>query len=153
MVNRKGVIAVMLFFVLALFVAVADAAEEKVDLRGKLWERVKGEAIIKDVEEGQKQISIEASNLEPNSVYTVWFVNEKPQMDMAGVGEADYSFKTDAEGRGEFTATVSSEEIRNWEKLEVAYHPDGNPSNMKDIKITLKGDLEKAQEKGEESGG
>lgn len=144
--NQKGVIAVTLFFVLAFFVTIAQAAQEKVDLKGKLWERVKGEAVITDTAEGQKEIKVQAKGLQPNSVYTVWFVKEKPQMDMAGVGAGDYSFKTDAEGTGEYTATVAAEEITNWEKIEVAFHPDGNPANLKDIKIALKGDLESAEE-------
>jgi hypothetical protein len=143
---QKGVVAVTLFFVLAFFVAMAQAAEEKVDLNGKLWERVKGEAVITDAAEGQKEIKLQAKGLEPNSVYTVWFVKDNPQMGIAGVGDGDHSFTTDAEGAGEYTATVAAEELSNWEKIEVAFHPDGNPSNLKDIKIAMKGDLESAEE-------
>jgi hypothetical protein len=79
--------------------------------------------------------------LKASSVYTVWLVNMKPKMDMTGVGEGDYSFKSDDKGNGDFTGSVSASELDKWQMLEIAHHPDGNPRNMKKMGITLKADL------------
>lgn len=65
----------------------------------------------------------------------------KPKMDMAGVGEGDYSFKSNAKGEGHYTGAISSSELEKWQLVEIALHPDGNPKNMKKIEIALKGDL------------
>lgn len=144
MSKTRGVIAALFLFFFAV-AATAFAAEEKIDLKGRLWENVKGTATISDAGEGQKRIAIEASNLKPNSTYTAWFVNEKAGKDMAGVGTGDYSFKSDAKGNAKYTAVVPSSEIESWDSLEIAYHPDNNPSNMENISTALKGDLGEAE--------
>lgn len=145
MSKTRGVIAAVFFFLFATLITTAFAAEEKVDLKGRLWENVKGTATISDAGEGKKQITIEASNLKPDSTYTAWFVNEKAGKDMSGVGTGDYSFKSDAKGNGKYTAVVPSSEIESWDSLVIAYHPDNNPSNMENISTALKGDLGEAE--------
>lgn len=101
------------------------------------------QAVVKAAGGDQKQVTISASGLQPDSVYTVWFVNKKPKMDMAGVGRADYSFRTDSRGSGTYTATVPASELQKWELFEIALHPDGNARNMDNIKIALKADIER----------
>lgn len=138
----KSRLAGVLFAVLFVFsVTAAYAAEEKISLGSELSKAAKGEAIIKDLEYDRKEVTVNVSGLQPNSIYTVWFVTEEPKMDMAGVGQKDFSFKTDAKGNAKYSATVSESEIQKWEKLEVAFHPDGNPRNMENIQIALEGDL------------
>lgn len=140
--RRKWVTNIVLAVLLSLFTINAHAATQKVELEGeKAFKQAKGEAVIRDAGADQKQIDIKASGLKPNSVYTLWFVTEKPRMDMAGVGTGDYSFRTDSRGNGQYTATVSEEALRRWDLLEVAYHPDANPANMENIDIALKGEL------------
>lgn len=140
--HRLSLIVILLFTLLA-HMTLSEAAEQKIPLRGDFWRSAAGEAVIKDMAQGQKEISIDAKGLKANGVYTVWFVNMKPKMDMAGVGSGDYSFKADAKGKGHYTANIPGAEIEKWQMLEVAYHPDGNPKNMKDIKIALKATLRK----------
>lgn len=140
--HRLSIIVILLFIVLA-HLTLAEAAEQKIPLKGDFWRSAAGEAVIKDMPQGQKEITIDAKGLKANGVYTVWFVNMKPKMDMAGVGSGDYSFKADAKGNGHYTATVSAAEMEKWELIEVAYHPDGNPMNMENIKIALKAKLGK----------
>lgn len=140
--HRLSSIVILLFILLA-HLTLSEAAEQKIPLKGDFWKSASGEVIIKDMPQGHKEISIDAKGLKANGVYTVWFVNMKPKMDMAGVGTADYSFKADAKGNGHYTATVSAMEMGKWQMLEVAYHPDGDPKNMKDIKIALKAALRK----------
>lgn len=140
--QKKWIINMFLVVLLSLFTLEAHAATQKVELEGeKAFKQARGEAVIRDAGADQKQIQVKASGLKPNSVYTLWFVTEKPRMDMAGVGTGDYSFRTDSRGTGQYTATVPVDEIGKWDLLEVAYHPDANPANMKDIDIALKGEL------------
>ncbi len=154
MTRRNAVAAIISFFTLVLFtgffnlallpsVDEASAALERVPLKGHFWKKAKGDVLIRDLQPGQKEITVEAQGLNPNSTYTVWFVNEKPAMDMAGIGTGDFSFKTDDKGVGRYTATVPASELEKWQMFEVAYHPDNNPANMKDIKIALKGDIKR----------
>ncbi|HEY5594625.1 MAG TPA: hypothetical protein VIL61_05630 [Nitrospiria bacterium] len=98
----------------------------------------KGEAVIKDSGADRKEIVLHLTGLKSNSVYTVWLVNMKPKMDMIGIGEGDYAFKTDDQGNGHYSATVSADELQKWQMLEIAYHPDGDPKNMKKMGIALK---------------
>ncbi len=131
----------------APFANEAQAAIERVPLKGHFWKKAKGDAVIRDLQPGQKEVTISAQGLKPDSTYTVWLVNEKPKSDMTGLGKGDYSFKTDSKGVGRYTATVPESEIGRWDLFEVAYHPDNNPANMKDMKIALKGDLKKPMTK------
>lgn len=139
---QKWVVNAVMAALFALFALDAHAATQKVSLTGeKAFKQAKGEAVIRDAGAENKQISVKASGLKPNSVYTLWFVTEKPRMDMAGVGTGDYSFRTDAKGEGQYTATVAGDELKRWKLLEVAYHPDADPRNLENIDIALKGSL------------
>ena len=142
---QKGIMIGIFFLVFALFTPFAQAAGELMIVlkAGPGGKGAQGEALIKDKEQGQKEITLEAKGLKPNSVYTVWLVNMKPKMDMVGVGGGDYSFKSDAKGNGHYTGTVSAAELGKWKILEIAHHPDGDPKNMKKMKIALKADLKK----------
>jgi hypothetical protein len=101
----------------------------------------KGEATIVDKNAATKEIIIAAQGLKPNAMYTVWVVNMKPKMDMAGVGTGDYAFKSDATGRGQFIGTFPAADLAKWQILEVAHHPDGDSKNMKNIGVVLTGAL------------
>lgn len=103
----------------------------------------KAQAVVSDVGADQKQVTIMASGLQPNSVYTVWFVNEQPKMDMAGVGKGDYSFRTDSRGSGTYTATVPASDLEKWQMFKIALHPDGNARNMDNIKIALQAEIDR----------
>ncbi len=101
----------------------------------------KGEATIVDKDAATKEIIIAAQGLKPNATYTVWVVNPKPKMEMAGVGTGDYAFTSDAAGRGQFIGTFPAADLAKWQILEIAHHPDGNPKNMKSMGVALKADL------------
>jgi len=100
-----------------------------------------GDAVIRDVSSGQKEVVITAQGLKPNAVYTVWLVNMQPTMDMAGLGTGDYSFTSDAQGGGRYAATLSAASLKKWQLLEIAHHPDRNPRNLQQMGIALKGTL------------
>lgn len=128
-----------LFLVLTLSQAFATETvvlQSGADMHGA-W----GEAVIRDVDDGKKEVLITAKGLKPNEVYTAWLVNMKPKMDMAGLGTGDYSFTSDARGNGTFTATVSAGDLGKWPVIKVAHHPDRNPRNMKKMGVALEGEL------------
>jgi hypothetical protein len=126
---------------LALTGGLSAAAEQTLQLKPGDLKGAKGEAVIKEVAEGQKEITVRAGGLRPNSVYTLWFVNEKPKMDMAGVGKPDYDFTSDAQGNATYTAVVPAAELKKWQIIKVAYHPDRNPRNMRNITTGLEAPL------------
>ena len=101
----------------------------------------KGEVTIVEKDPATKEIMIAADGLKPNAIYTVWVVNMKPKMEMAGVGSGDYSFKSDASGRGQFVGSLPASELAKWQMIEIAHHPDGNPKNMKQMDVALEAEL------------
>ncbi|MCI0484066.1 MAG: hypothetical protein L0Y78_05750 [candidate division NC10 bacterium] len=84
-----------------------------------------GEAVIAD-----SILTIQAKDLKPNSVYSVWFVNMKPKEAMAGVGTAPYAFKTDQQGKATFKATLAESPVGKWQMLVIVRHPTGDPKDM-----------------------
>ena len=133
----------VLFFALVLLVPFAYAAERKVTLSpGPAAEGASGEAILDDKGVTQTGIVITARGLKPNGVYTVWLANEKPKAARTSAGPR-YVFRSDEKGNGLYTGTIARAELKKWQLLEVAHHPDGDPANMKNIGIALKAVLKK----------
>ena len=89
----------------------------------------------------EKEITINAVGLKPDSVYTVWLVNKTPRKEMKGLGDPDYSFRSDNKGNGSYTALIPAPELDKWKMLEIARNPDGNPENTKDMRIALEAAL------------
>jgi hypothetical protein len=138
--RNLGLTAFLLFTVLAVF-GLAEG-QQKIALKAdKAGKGAKGEVAIADAKAGPKELAITMTGLKPNSVYTVWLVNMKPKMDMAGVGTGDYSFKSDAKGAANYSATISSAELEKWQMFEIAYHPDGDAKDMKKMQIALSGPI------------
>ena len=80
-----------------------------------------------------ENIDIHAKGLEPNGVYTVWFVNMKPKKHEAGAGEAPYMFKTDSYGNGTYSARLKESPFGKWKMLMIVLHPTGDPKDMKNM--------------------
>jgi len=135
---KRVVISSVLVVVFSLIAGLAVAAgEQKIALKAdKAGKGASGAAVITDKGGDQKGVAITAKNLKPNSVYTVWLVNMKPKMDMAGLGEGDYSFRSDDKGNATFSATIGSADLSKWQLIELAYHPSGDPKNMKELMNT-----------------
>lgn len=130
---------------LSLTFATSAMASETLKLEGGFFDKIDGSAKIENVEANQKKISLDFENLKPNAIYTVWLVNEKPEMSMTGLGTGDYSFKSDGNGQATYSALIEPPELNKWQLLKVVLHPDGNPKNMEDIKTALKGELKNVQ--------
>jgi len=143
---KRKVICSLLVVVFSLFTGLAIAAgDQKVALKAdKAGKGASGTAVIVDKGGDQKEVTITAKGLKPNSVYTVWLVNMKPKMDMAGLGGGDYSFKSDDKGNAIYSATIGSADLSKWQVIDLAYHPSGDPKNMKEMENTaLVGKLKK----------
>jgi hypothetical protein len=137
--NAKAILVSLFSGVIFLLLALpAVSAAERLALQaGADRPGAQGEAVIRDLGAGQKEVVITARGLRPNEVYTVWLVNEKPRMDMAGLGTADYDFQSDSQGNGRYTATITGTDLDRWQLLKIAHHPDRNPRNMSNIAIDL----------------
>ncbi len=81
----------------------------------------------------ESSLSIEAKGLRPNEVYTVWFVNMKPQKREIGAGSAPFMFQTDSNGNGIYEATLPKAPFGKWEMLMIVLHPNGDPRDMKNM--------------------
>jgi hypothetical protein len=146
MQSKRKVISSLLVVVFSLFTGLAIAAgDQKVALKAdKAGKGASGTAVIVDKGGDQKSVAITAKGLKPNSVYTVWLVNVKPKMDMAGLGEGDYSLKSDDKGNASYSATIGSADLSKWQLIELAYHSSADPKNMKELMNTaLIGTLKK----------
>ena len=101
----------------------------------------RGEAILRARAGGQTEIEVGVKGLKPNAVYTIWAVQEHPFSVIIAIGSEDNAFQTDSLGEGRIVAIVSSLGLSKWQKLQIAQHADGNPKNLKGMRIALTGDL------------
>ena len=90
-------------------------------------------------------INIAASGLKANAVYTAWFVNMKPKKHETGAGEPPYMFKTDAIGSGTYSGKLSESPFGKWQMLMIVLHPNGDPSDMKDMVGALSAKLKSSR--------
>ncbi len=90
-------------------------------------------------------INIEARGLQADAVYTAWFVNMKPKKHETGAGEPPYMFKTDATGSGNYSGKLSESPFGKWQMLMIVLHPNGDPSDMKNMVGALSARLKSSQ--------
>lgn len=132
---HRSVLSSLLIVVFSLFAGLALAAGERnVALNaGKAGKGASGEAVIASKGGGQGEVTIAAKGLKPDSVYTVWVVNMKPKMDMAGLGTGDFVLRSDGQGNARYAASIATSDLSKWQLIEIAFHPSGNPKNMKEL--------------------
>ncbi len=129
--NRKRSIVLAVGLVILFFGALSWAAGGGVNvplMATKAHPGASGTAMIND-----HDISVRASGLKPNSVYTVWFVNMKPKKHEAGAGKPPYMFKTDSYGGGTYSAPLMESPFGKWKMLMIVLHPNGDPKDMKNM--------------------
>jgi hypothetical protein len=117
--------------VLLAFLLTSSAYAARVDVEGEAAHS--GASAVISVDEdylGEKTLGILSFDLKPYGVYTVWFVNQQPEMSMAGAGSAPYSFITNARGNGNYKSKVSAYDLDNRQMLKVVLHKDGDAKNM-----------------------
>lgn len=137
----KTIARVLLALALFLNVGAALAAKTaKLELQSRMWEEASAQATVKDATAGTKEITLNAENLAPDSVYTVWFVKEGDEGEREAVGEQN-SFRTDENGNGLFSAIVSDDEMKDWDWIVVGFHPEGDPENLENLHVAFTGEL------------
>lgn len=128
----------------AVLFSTAALASTEVPLKGTLnFQDAHGTALIEenpDVIYEQEQVTINVDGLKPNSVYSAWLSKDKPGEQLRGLGVGPYSFRTDGNGSGTFVATVGEGEFLRWDIFEIAYHPNGDPSDVQNSQIALRGE-------------
>lgn len=136
----------MLFFVAAFFLLTGfnrgDGAKRYLELSDQTGGAAEGQVEIEPMRRGMPRLSnlaITFRGLKPDSVYSVWYSNERGERSPAGV-ETNH-FRTDASGKGRYITSVYEDVLDDWRFLEVMLHPDGNPKNTAGMTIALKGDL------------
>jgi len=138
--NSNKRLSILIFtLVLSAFAALslASQAGEKISLMAtKKHPNASGIAVINDT-----NIEIDAKGLKPDSVYTAWFVNTKPQKNQTGAGQPPYMFRTDSNGNGSYAAALKESPYGKWQMLMVVLHPNGNPKDMKNMVGALSANL------------
>lgn len=126
---------------LALVLTAGEPYEDRIDLKGEDWDDASGEAVITDVQDGQKEIRIDARGLEPNATYSVWLINNAPLMGEVGIGSGDLIFESDDVGSALYVVKVPSEQFKDWDKIEVMHHPNRDTEDVENAELTLTGEL------------
>ncbi len=137
--TNKGLTVLVFTLVLVAFgtLSLASQAGEKISLMAtKKHPSASGAAVIND-----SNIEIDAKGLKPDSVYTAWFVNTKPNKRQAGAGQPPYMFRTDSNGNGSYAAVLKESPYGKWQMLMVVLHPNGNPKDMKNMVGALSANL------------
>lgn len=139
--NRKKRITFMAIALLALAITInAWASEMKQYSRDleptKSHPGASGTAVF-----DESNIVIYTHGLRPNSVYTAWFVNMKPEKHETGAGMPPYMFKTDNDGKAIYTSAMKESPIGKWQMVMIVLHPTGDPKDMKNMVGALKGSL------------
>lgn len=88
---------------------------------------------------GSLSMGINFYRLEPDTVYSVWYANDKGERAPAGV--SGNVFRTDGGGKGRYVTSVDAYYLDDWDSIEVYAHPDGNPSNTRDMVVALRGNI------------
>ncbi|HAR64337.1 MAG: hypothetical protein DKM50_07650 [Candidatus Margulisiibacteriota bacterium] len=77
----------------------------------------------------EKIIDVKVNNLPPNAVYTVWMLGENSE-ETTGIGVEPYSFTTDANGVGTYTATVPASTLTRMKDIAIVMNKDSDPRNL-----------------------
>lgn len=103
------------------------------------WLEARGEARATE-EDDEHVVEFEASNLVPDGLYTVWWVDPGDETEMGpGGGLPDNEFRPDDDGNAEVTLRVPAD--NDYQRMVVAYHADNQthgdePGEMGEVTFT-----------------
>jgi hypothetical protein len=98
-------------------------------------------SLVANKDKTKCKLAIEVKGLDPKKVYTAWLV--KPGK-MMGLGSSPYRLKVDAKGNAKIvTADMAVSDAMTWPTVEIVWHKDGNPKNVKSAVPVLVGDASK----------
>ena len=85
-------------------------------------------------------LTVDVYRARKGAVYSVWIIDAwTGKKSPAGITGLNH-FRTDAAGYGHYT-DHTTEYILGWNTLEVAWHPDGDPSNTGDMVVEFRAKL------------
>ncbi|MBE9048015.1 hypothetical protein IQ255_27080 [Pleurocapsales cyanobacterium LEGE 10410] len=104
-------------------VATADNGTPE-GLTEEVWLAATGKVSVLEINPDSYTVMVEASNLVPDGLYTLWWVNKKfIGMDMGPAGGLTANeFRADSEGNA--TTTINVPTNNNYQMLVAAYHGD-----------------------------
>lgn len=126
--NIKNIIILAIVFGMMAFSALSWATGNLPLMASKAHPNATGTASF-----SKDSLSIQAKGLQPGKVYTVWFVNMKPKKHEIGAGNPPYMFKTDSNGNGIYETHLSELPFGKWAVLMIVLHPNGDPTDMKNM--------------------
>jgi len=145
MPKRKKIIAGVLSLAFVLFAMTSEvrAWVSEFELKNAGPEKeAKGMVYIKlaGFVPSDRLLVVRTYHLKPRSVYSVWIIDTwSGKREALGITGQNH-FKTDASGSGHYT-DHTTEYILGWNRLEVAFHPGGDPSDTKHMIVVLWADL------------
>jgi hypothetical protein len=87
------------------------------------WLAARGVAFLSGSNTGEDTITVAASGLVPNGIYTLWWVIEEPEMEVGPAGGLPANtFTADREGNAKAIITAPAD--HGYQTLLVAYHAD-----------------------------
>ena len=126
--NTKNIIILTVIFGVLTIAALSWASTDLPLMATKAHPNASGTASF-----SQDGLSLQAKGLQPDKVYTVWFVNMKPKKHEIGAGNPPYMFKTDSNGNGKYETHLSELPFGKWAVLMIVLHPNGDPTDMKNM--------------------
>ena len=69
----------------------------------------------------------------------------KPKKHEAGAGKPPYMFTTDSQGVGTYSSSLTESPFGKWQVLMIVLHPDGDPTDMKNMVGALSANITKTQ--------
>jgi len=126
--NTKNIIILTVIFGVLTIGALSWASTDLPLMATKAHPNASGTASF-----SQDGLSLQAKGLQPDKVYTVWFVNMKPKKHEIGAGNPPYMFKTDSNGNGLYESRLSDLPFGKWAMLMVVLHPNGDPMDMENM--------------------
>ena len=126
--NTKNIIILAVVLGVLTFGALSWASTDLPLMATKAHPNASGTASF-----SQDGLSLQAKGLQPDKVYTVWFVNMKPKKHETGAGNPPYMFKKDSNGNGLYESRLSDLPFGKWAMLMVVLHPNCDPMDMKNM--------------------
>lgn len=105
------------------------------------WKNAQANVTVTDVSNEAYTVTVEASGLVPNGLYTLWYINDQligKEMGPAG-GVPDNEFRADDEGNATTSITVPANS--DYDMMGIAYHADNQthgdkPGKMGEVTFT-----------------
>lgn len=85
----------------------------------------------------RRELFLVVFHLKPDSVYSVWIMDKRSGRRIPAGLTGKNHFRTDGSGNGHYTHEADWLDF-GWNTLEVAYHPDGEPSNTDEMIVVLR---------------